>query len=45
MVRRPFTVQTDGSAPNSGDAVKRFVNANIQITPANATNPVERTTS
>ena len=35
-----FTVQTDGTSPNSGDAVKTFVNANIQITPANANNPV-----
>ena len=31
--RRAFTVQTDGQAPNSGDAVKTFVDANIQITP------------
>jgi hypothetical protein len=34
------TVQTNGVAPNSGDAVKTFVNANINITPATATNPV-----
>ena len=32
--------QTNGVAPNSGDAVKTFVDANIQITPATATNPV-----
>ena len=32
--------QTDGVAPNSGDAVKTFVDANIQITPPTATNPV-----
>ena len=31
---------TNGVAPNSGDAVKTFVDANIQITPATATNPV-----
>src|SRR5262249_5825497 len=36
----PFTVQTDGVAPNSGNAVKTFVNANIQIAPATATNIV-----
>ena len=34
------TVQTNGVAPNSGDAVKTFVNANIAITPATANNPV-----
>ena len=34
-----FTVATDGVAPNSGDAVKTYVDANIQITPAEATNP------
>jgi hypothetical protein len=39
----PFTVQTDGVAPNSGDAVKTFVDANIQITPPTATNPVGTT--
>jgi len=38
----PFTVQTDGVAPNSGDAVKTFVDANIQIAP-DATNPVGKT--
>ena len=36
----PFTVATDGQAPNGPDAVKTFVDANIQITPANATNPI-----
>jgi hypothetical protein len=36
----PFTVQTDGAAPNSGDATKTWVDASIQITPATATNPV-----
>jgi hypothetical protein len=35
-----FTVETDGVAPNSGDAVKTFVDANIQITPQTATNPI-----
>ena len=35
-----FTVQTDGTSPNSGDAVKTFVNAKISITPANANNPI-----
>src|SRR6185369_8032071 len=33
-------VSTNGVAPNSGPAVKTFVDANIQITPATATNPV-----
>jgi len=33
-------VATDGTGDNSVDAVKTFVDANIQITPANATNPV-----
>src|SRR6266511_557317 len=28
-----FTVETDNVAPNSGDAVKTFVDANIQISP------------
>ena len=36
----PFTVATDGVAPNVADAVKTFVDANIQITPANANNAV-----
>ena len=35
----PFTVETDGVAPNSGNAVKTFVNARISIAP-NATNEV-----
>jgi hypothetical protein len=34
------TVATDGVGQNSGDAVKTFVDANIQITPATATNPL-----
>src|SRR5262249_35705134 len=38
MGSAPFTVTTNGTAPNSGTAVKTFVNANIQITPATATN-------
>jgi len=33
-------VETDGTADNSGDAVKTFVDANIQITPQSATNPI-----
>jgi uncharacterized repeat protein (TIGR01451 family) len=36
----PFTVQTDGTGGNSVDAVKTYVDANIQITPATATNEV-----
>ena len=36
------TVETDGVAPNSGDAVKTFVDANIQITPPSAINPVAK---
>jgi hypothetical protein len=35
-----ITVQTNGVSPNSGDAVKTFVDANIQINPPTATNPV-----
>jgi hypothetical protein len=35
-----FTVTTDGVAPNSGPATKTWVNANIQISPQQATNPV-----
>jgi hypothetical protein len=34
------TRHTDGTGANSPPAVKRWVDANIQITPANATNPV-----
>ena len=36
----PIVVATDGAAPNSGDAVKTFVDANIQITPPTASNQV-----
>ena len=36
----PFTSQHGTGAPNSADAVKTFVNANIQITPATDTNAV-----
>src|SRR6266536_3942375 len=36
----PITVETDNVAPNSGNAVKTYVDANIQITPQSATNPV-----
>jgi hypothetical protein len=35
-----MNVETDGVAPNSGDAVKTFVDANMQLTPPTATNPV-----
>ena len=35
-----FTVETDGTGLNSADAVKTFVDANIQITPPTALNPV-----
>jgi len=35
-----ITVQTNGTAGNSPDAVKTFVDANIQISPASAVNPV-----
>jgi hypothetical protein len=38
----PIFVETDGVPPNSGNAVKRFVDANIQITPS-GTNPVGAT--
>jgi hypothetical protein len=34
------TVCTNGVAPNSGDATKTFVDANISIAPLEATNPV-----
>ena len=34
------TVQTDGTGRNSADAVKTYVDANIQITPPTATNRV-----
>jgi hypothetical protein len=36
----PTTVSTDGQAPNSGSAVKTYVDANIQLTPSNSTNQV-----
>lgn len=35
-----FNVATDGVAPNSGDAVKRFVDAKIAVTPLTDTNEV-----
>jgi hypothetical protein len=35
-----FAIETDGLGDNSGDAVKTFVDAYIQITPQNATNAV-----
>src|SRR3954462_1447918 len=35
-----ITVETNGQNGNSGDAVKTWVDANIQLTPATATNPV-----
>src|SRR5262249_6659742 len=35
-----ITVQTDGQGLNSADAVKTYVDANIQITPPNATNRI-----
>jgi hypothetical protein len=35
-----IAVSTNGAAPNSGPAVKTFVDANIQLTPATATNLV-----
>ena len=35
-----ISVQTDGTGLNSADAVKTYVDANIQITPPNATNRV-----
>jgi uncharacterized repeat protein (TIGR01451 family) len=34
------TISTNGLAPNSSDAVKTFVDANIQITPLTDNNPV-----
>jgi uncharacterized repeat protein (TIGR01451 family) len=36
----PITVATDGTGSNGSDAVKTFVDANIQLTPATAINPV-----
>jgi hypothetical protein len=35
-----FNVATDGNAPNSGDAVKRFVDAKITLSPLTGTNEV-----
>src|SRR5205085_7523680 len=35
-----FTVQTDGTGLNTADAVKTYVDANIQINPPTALNPV-----
>src|SRR5262249_48199664 len=35
-----LTVSTDGVAPNSGPALKNFVDANIQISPLNPVNEV-----
>ena len=35
----PFTVATNGVAPNGADAVKTFVDANIQITPGDGHQP------
>jgi hypothetical protein len=39
----PVTVETNGLGGSSNDAVKTYVDANIQITPANATNPTGTT--
>ena len=36
----PFTVTTNGTGGSSGPAVKTFVDANIQITPQTAANPI-----
>src|SRR4029079_1800216 len=36
----PFTVTTNGTAPNSAPAVKTFVDANIAISPLTDVNPV-----
>jgi hypothetical protein len=35
----PINVSTNGQAPNSSPAVKTFVDANIQLTPASSSNP------
>src|SRR5204862_121291 len=37
---RSITVATDGAADDSADAVKTFVDANIQISPLTATNEI-----
>src|SRR5262249_54094077 len=39
----PLTVSTDGQNGNSADGVKTYVDANIQITPPTALNPVGTT--
>jgi hypothetical protein len=39
----PVTVATDGTSGNSTDAVKTFVDANVQVSPLSATNPVGTT--
>jgi len=39
----PITVSTNGVSPNSGDAIKTYVDANIQISPATASNPIGTT--
>jgi hypothetical protein len=39
----PVSVQSNGAGGSSVDAVKRFVDANIQITPPTAQNPVNTT--
>src|SRR5262249_47883115 len=36
----PLTVQTNGQGGNSSDAVKTYVDANIQINPPTANNPL-----
>jgi hypothetical protein len=36
----PFTIQTDGVAPNGGNATKTFVDAYIEINPPTDTDPV-----
>jgi uncharacterized repeat protein (TIGR01451 family) len=38
-----ISVATNGIAPNSGSAVATFVDANVQITPATAINPIGTT--
>src|SRR5439155_1344843 len=40
IVGLPVTVATDGVPPNSANAVATFVDANIQISPQTATNPL-----
>jgi len=36
----PITAATDGTGANGSDAVKTFVDANIQLAPPSAVNPV-----